>query len=295
MKQVLIIGAGRIGKAIGSLAITAGHHVEYWDAVPNLVPNQRPLEIVAAATEVIVLAIPSWSVRECTRALQSALRPEAVLMAFAKGIEVETKKRVDQIFEDTAPNHPWALAGGPMMAEELVHGKGGTVMVGTRFPAAVEMANTLFGSTVRVETTDDVAGVALAGVLKNAYAFGLGIADGLEWGMNRKGWLTSVAVGEMVRLGHLLEAQEATVLGSAGVGDLVCTAFSPHSRNRSVGEEIVRTGRCTIKSEATISIPSLAELAGSDLSLCPFLETLHGIVLNRGSVAQDFERLTRRP
>lgn len=291
--HVVIIGAGRIGKAIGGVAAAEGHEVSYWDAVLGVVPDQQPLAEIVPSAELLILCNPSWTVRESLLSFRDFLKPAAILLSFAKGIERETRKTVDEIFSELVPVHACGMVGGPMMAEEITKGQGGVAVIGIVQANAFQRVSEAFArSMIRFERASDVHGVALAGVLKNVYALGLGIADALEWGVNRKGWYVSQAVKEMCAIMQRLGGSPETVIGPAGIGDFIATGFSPHSRNRHVGEEVVRTGKCCIKSEATVSMGSLIELLGPAVEDLPVLRGLASIAKDERSAREVFMGLT---
>ena len=179
-----------------------------------------------------------------------------------------------------------------MLAEELEQGKIGAGLVATKDIETYEKILSLFqGTNIRLEYSPDVHGVAMASVLKNIYSLTLGIADGLGWDGNAKGWLTKKAFEEMVSIGTFLGVREETILGLGGLGDFVATGFSEYSLNREVGETLVRTGKIPKRSEGTSSLPSLTHLVGNRLPSLVLLASLEEIVLKQKGAALIFNNL----
>jgi glycerol-3-phosphate dehydrogenase (NAD(P)+) len=264
LSRVVIVGAGELGKAIGGLVGKKGIAVDFWDANPATVPGQKPLAEIVPLAGYVFFCVPSWAMREAVVGAVPYLPPQAVVFSFAKGIEKFSFQTMAEIVPALLPpTQPFVVVGGPMLAEEISVGKGAIGVFASRNAAALQGARDLFASDdFYVETTDDVEGVALAGVLKNIYAVALGIADGLELSGNQKGWLTSRAICEMRAIATALGVDPDTILGTAGVGDFVATGYSVHSRNRETGIEIVATGKCNIRGEGLNTLPFLIERLG---------------------------------
>jgi glycerol-3-phosphate dehydrogenase (NAD(P)+) len=266
LSRVVIVGAGELGKAVGGLVERKGATVDFWDANPATVPGQKPLAEIVPLARHVFFCVPSWAMREAVVGAVPYLSPQAAIFSFAKGMEKISFQTMAEIVPTLlAPAQPFVVVGGPMLAEEINVGKGAIGVFASRDAAALQGARDLFLSDgFRVETTDDTAGVALAGVLKNIYAVALGVADGLELSGNQKGWLTSRAICEMQKIAELLGVNGDTILGTAGVGDLVATGYSVHSRNRETGIEIVATGKCNIRGEGLNALPFLIERMGKE-------------------------------
>ncbi len=280
-KNILIIGAGRIGTALGQVLSKAGHDVFYWDKNPDLVPEQKDLTELVPQAEVIILAIPSWVIRQVLNDVIPLFKDDILVVTPAKGIEVDSLKTMYDVLDELlTPHYPFALLYGPLMAEEILSGKSG---VGLVVAAKVEIYQQVFSlfehSLIKLEYSSDVIGGAWLGPLKNVYALGLGIADALSLGNNVKGWLLVQAIEEMGRIVHWSGGRRETVYGSGGIGDLVLTAFSPHSRNRLTGEKIIRGGKEGLVSEGIVSVKAASKLWQEHLDELPFLFALHQIVV----------------
>lgn len=264
--RVVVVGAGELGKAVGGLIVKKGAAVDLWDANPATVPGQKPLAEIVPLARSVFFCVPSWAMRDAVVAAVPYFSPQAVIFSFAKGIEKYSFQTMAEVVPTLLSSlQPFVVVGGPMLAEEINVGKRAIGVFASRNAAALQSARELFSDDhFYVETTDDVAGVALAGVLKNIYAVALGIADGLELSGNEKGWLTSRAIAEMCAIAEALGAKKDTILGTAGVGDFIATGYSVHSRNRETGVEIVATGKCDIRGEGLNALPFLIERLGKE-------------------------------
>jgi glycerol-3-phosphate dehydrogenase (NAD(P)+) len=239
--------------------------------------------LIPQATGVILCA-PSWATRAVAMSIVPMLPRTSFVLSFAKGIESGTNATVNQILADCFPRHATGVVGGPMMAEELVEGKGGIALIGVKKSVHARLRELFTKTGVQVRFSADVRGVAYAGTLKNIYAFALGIAAGAGWGVNYRGWFASQAVIEMVAIARFVGSDESLILGPAGIGDFIATAFSPHSRNRSVGEKLIQTGKCP-KSEATQSILPLCAILGvKEVKKLPILAGLSTILAGKRQI-----------
>ncbi len=290
MSSVLIIGAGRIGKAISHELERVGHSMALWDALPGLVTDQQPLEALAPNVNALILCVPSWSIADAVAPIRDLLPSDALVLTLAKGL-VENKT-MNVLIAELFPQHPTGVVAGPMMAEEIEKGMGGIAVIGSASAVTRSQSENLFRNTnIRIESTTDARGAALAGVLKNIYACGLGIADAIGWGLNWKGWYVARAFHEIVLLGTQQGGREETFHGPAGLGDFLATAFSPHSRNRTTGEEILRTGVCTKDSESIKSLGGVMSIAGSQIASLPLLRALHDILIDHQDARKIYAAL----
>ncbi len=285
---VLIIGAGRIGAALGSILEKKNVRTEFFDVDVSKVPNQKPLSETVSKADVIFLCVPSWRVRDAIKDLKPYLRDNAILIFFAKGIEGKTLKRADEIFTELLPHHPNVLVSGPMLAEELANSLSGRGVCTSLDKAAISEVKNLFSNTNLVlEHSSDIRSVALAGVLKNIYAVGLGIVDALELGSNFKGWYVGQALSEMAEIIKTLGGDGQAAYSCAGLGDLVATGFSPHSRNRGVGERLIKEGVAPM-GEGTVSLPSVLSMLKGEAKRFPILIALDDVILKKKDVRAVF-------
>ncbi len=275
MTHTLIIGAGEIGQALAAVLGEKGAPVTLWDIDPKKVSNSRPLATCAGTADVVLLCVPSWATRAAATPLVPLIRPGTIIVSLAKGIERTTTLLISDVLHELFPDHSTGMLAGPMLAEELIARKGGVGVCASASHTAHQTIATLFsGTTLAVQCTDDVRGVALASVLKNIYAVALGVVDGLAWGYNRKGYVLACAVTEMCAVVVALGGRIDTVLGAAGVGDLLTTGSSVYSRNRSIGHTLATTGTCVIEGEGMTSIAPLLALLRDHAVPTPLLSAI---------------------
>jgi len=282
MRRVAIIGAGNIGQAIGKCLVSVGADVLYWDLEPEKVSHQLSLKEVLSNREVIFLCVPSWSIREVAKNIAPDVAEEAVVISLAKGLERESGLTMDKVLAEQLKQSV-AVLGGPMLAEELAQGKHSGGVIGCKDAKQAEKVVNLFtDSNLLVEGSSDIRGVALCGVLKNIFALGIGLADGLNLGMNAKGLLLKEATIEMETIVTTLGGERSTALGVAGLADLVATSFCSSSRNYQVGRSAASLGRFG-HSEGVGSLPQMARLIGGKSEKLPLFSTIKDIVLEQAS------------
>lgn len=295
--KAAIIGAGRIGSALGQVFRASGHEVELWDRDTARTPERKPLADILPSSDAVIFCTPSWATRSAVADCIPLLSKGAVVASLAKGLEKDAGKTMDEVLAELLPggHRPYALLGGPMLAKELALGLPGVVVAATRSRRAFERVCALFrGSKVRCEWTKDVRAAAYLGVLKNIFAIGLGIADGLEWGLNAKGWFAAAAIREMDGIVRLLAKDAHSAAGTAGAGDFIATAFSPYSKNREFGHRIVKTGQCDLTSEGCVSLPALVGLLGKKTGSFPILSAVNRILTARSDAKTVFEQLLKK-
>lgn len=265
-KSFVIIGAGEMGRAIGERIAGAGANVVWWDKDESKVPKQLSLEKTIRSGEIILLCIPSWALRNSLEEIEPFLLKEVLVLAVAKGLEQKTGLTMDKILDEVLGEHAHGLWYGPMLAEEIVAGMPARGVVATKSIEWQEpLKDSLAGSGLMISMTEDTIGVALCGVLKNMYAVGLGLIDGLNLGSNFRGWYVTYALQEMRRVIGLLGGQTQTAEGLSGVGDLIATGFSTCSANFMVGREVAEHGEAQSKSEGLVALPILAEQLGDQM------------------------------
>jgi glycerol-3-phosphate dehydrogenase (NAD(P)+) len=264
-ERVTILGAGSWGMAIARLLDRNGQTVTLWAydpreyqrltmfrgdpeklkdlTLPDSIAITNDLLGALAEYDLLVLAAPAQYLRSVLRNSARLIRRNAPLVNLAKGIETSTLRRMTEVIhEETGlPLDLISTLSGPSHAEEVAVDMPTTVVVASHSSAvAVRVQERFSGSAFRVYTSDDVIGVEIGGSLKNIIAIASGIVDGLGFGDNTKGALITRGLAEMTRLGLSLGARPETFAGLSGLGDLVATCTSRHSRNRWVGEQIGR-------------------------------------------------------
>jgi glycerol-3-phosphate dehydrogenase (NAD(P)+) len=263
--RIAVLGAGSWGTALAySLAAHGGHEVALWARRPEaaaemaaarrnarylpqaeLPPNIEVTADLAAALDgawLWVFAVPSQTVREVAALTAPHVRPGLVAVSVAKGIENGTLETTTAVLRDALPAVPPECVGvlyGPSHAEEVAAGMPTSVVSAFPVHAVAETVRDAFTTNMlRVYVNDDLIGVEIAGSVKNVMALAAGMGDGLGLGDNAKAALVTRGLAEIRRLGLALGADPATFSGLAGLGDLVVTCFSRHSRNRLFGEKI---------------------------------------------------------
>jgi len=283
--QVVIIGAGAIGQALGKIIKEKrGSTVVFWDAAPGKVKRQLPLNASLAAADFVFLCLPSFVLREAVKLIRPHLRRRTIVVAVSKGIEANTNLTVDRLLAKILPfRQPFVLLFGPMLAAELALGSCGHAVAASASRASLPKIAALFsGTRLRLKKSYDLRGVALCGALKNVYAIGLGIVAALEAGDNVRGAYIAAAANEMRAIVRLLGGQAETVNGYAGLADLVATGLSANSRNRQVGCALGSRGRCQ-GSEGSRAAVSIADLLGGKHRRFP---VFHALVRILGSGAE---------
>ncbi len=190
--------------------------------------------------DLLLVVTPSKAIREVAARLSaSGVRDGAVLLSCTKGVERGSGLRMSEVIAEHFPNHPLAVLSGPSHAEEVARKMPTCVVLGSSDAAIAQKLQRAFTAPFfRAYTSDDIAGVELGGALKNIFALAAGASDGLGLGDNAKAALVTRALVELGRLGTALGGKRDTFMGLSGVGDLMVTCFSRHSRNRAVGERL---------------------------------------------------------
>lgn len=257
MKKISIIGTGSWGTALGWLLCNNGHQVCMWSAHPDKleklkVQRENPklpgvklsetmeftadLQEAVPGRDLLVLAVASPYIRSTARQMAPYVQTGQVIVDVAKGIEEETLLTMSGIISQEIPQARVAVLSGPSHAEEVSKGLPTTCVVAARERAVAELVQSVFMSPVfRVYTSPDMLGVELGGSLKNVIALAAGVADGLGYGDNTKAALITRGIAEISRLGLAMGAQPETLSGLSGIGDLIVTCASVHSRNRKAG------------------------------------------------------------
>ena len=193
------------------------------------------------SAEVIVVAAPSQYLRQVLKSARAGPWNQALVVSVVKGIEPGTLLRMSQLIRSAVPVRRLVVLSGPSISYEVARGVPTTVVAASEQAASARQAQALFSAgRFRVYTSADLVGVELGGALKNVIAIACGVADGLGFGANAKAALVTRGLVEMARLGTAMGARAKTFTGLSGLGDLVTTCFSEHSRNRRVGEQLGR-------------------------------------------------------
>ncbi|TCZ81227.1 NAD(P)H-dependent glycerol-3-phosphate dehydrogenase [Paenibacillus albiflavus] len=265
-KKVAVIVAGSWGTALASVLADNDIDVVLWSrreeqvkeindhhTNEHFLPGAKLPERIVATTSLedavkdavaVLLVVPSSGMREVTRKLQPYIKPDMLIIHATKGFEAESLKRMTQVISEELPqidSKKIVVLSGPSHAEEVILHNPTTVVVASEDMNSAEDAQDLFiNSYFRVYTNPDVIGVEVAGALKNIIALGAGLSDGLGFGDNAKAALMTRGIAEIARLGAEMGASPLTFAGLSGVGDLIVTCTSVHSRNWRAGSMLAK-------------------------------------------------------
>lgn len=323
--QAIVIGAGSWGTALTAVLAERGLQVQFWGRDQDLMEEIRttrrnsrylpglvlPASIRPTSSfedlqsaELIMLVVPSKAVRETSRqlaALPWASRAK-VIVSCAKGIELNSGKRLTQILEESFPSTPLAVLTGPNHAEEVSQRMAtATVVACEREDIARDVQTCFTLPWFRTYTSEDVTGVEWAGAMKNPYAIAAGIALGLKLGDNAIAALVTRALAEMVRMGVAMGGKAESFMGLGGVGDLMATCYSEHSRNHRVGrligegmplQEIMASTRMV--AEGVPNTASLYEAAKARGVRTPLLDEIHAMLYEAKPAREAMRALLSR-
>lgn len=258
MAKTGIIGAGSWGCALASVLDRNGHEVTVWsivedevtmlkecrehkDKLPGVKLSEKivftgNLKEASEGMDLIVLAVPSVYTRSTAKMMEPHIRQNQIIVSVAKGIEETTLMTLSDVIEEEIPAADVAVLCGPSHAEEVGKELPTTLVAGAKTRKTAEYIQKLFMNEVfRVYTSPDMLGMELGGALKNVIALAAGMADGLGYGDNTKAALITRGITEIGRLAAAMGAKEETIHGLTGIGDLIVTCASRHSRNRKAG------------------------------------------------------------
>lgn len=319
MATISVIGAGSWGTALALLLYKNGHKVTVWsimkdeiemlqrehehkDKLPGVkLPEDMEfttdLEKALTGKDVLVLAVPSPYTRSTSHSMAPFVKEGQIIVNVAKGIEEHSLLTLSQIIEKEIPQAEVAVLSGPSHAEEVGRGIPTTIVVGARKKETAEYLQNIFMNEVfRVYISPDVLGIELGAALKNVVALAAGIADGLGYGDNTKAALITRGIAEIARLGTAMGGKAETFSGLTGIGDLIVTCASMHSRNRRAGiligkgysmEEAMAEVKMVV--EGVYSTKAAMELAKKYQVQIPIIEQVNA-VLFEGKPADEAVR-----
>lgn len=279
MRKVGIIGAGSWGTALAKNLADNGHEVTIWsimqdeikmlqehrehlDKLPGVkLPDSMTftgdMEAAVVGQDLLVLAVPSIFTRSTAKSMAPYVTEGQVIVCVAKGIEDDTLMTITEVVEDEIPVADVCVLCGPSHAEEVGVGLPTTVVAGAKSRKTAELVqDTFMNETFRVYTSPDILGMELGGSLKNVIALAAGMADGLGYGDNTKAALITRGISEVTRLAIAMGAKPETLNGLTGIGDLIVTCQSKHSRNRKAG---MLMGQGMTMEEATKEVKMVVE------------------------------------
>ncbi|SRR6266566_3381723 len=327
-KRVAIIGAGSWGTALAIFAARAGHVVHIWsrnaavvDSInrdrvnPIYLKEARFCDSVLATTdlaktvegaELVILAAPSHAIRGLLTSMAPALKKEIIIVSATKGIEIETGKRISQIVTEVISDRAgprFVCLSGPSFAKEVVQNYPTAVVVASEDRDAGRMVQSeLSIDNLRIYTNDDVIGTELGGSVKNVMAIAAGMVDGLGFGANSIAALITRGLAEMTRLALREGAKLETLMGLAGLGDLVLTCTGNLSRNRFVGQELgkgrrldqITAGMNEVAEgvKTTEAVKLLADRTGVEM---PITNEVHAVLYEGKPASDAVSELMTRP
>jgi glycerol-3-phosphate dehydrogenase (NAD(P)+) len=325
--NVTVLSDGSWGTALSMLLCKNGHNVTMWGPFPEYLNKmnesrentqflpgfklhenlriEEDMQKAVADSELILLASPTQYTRMVLEKFKEFHNKDKhFLVNVAKGIENKTLLRVSEICAEVLGECSYVVLSGPSHAEEVVRGVPTTVVAAsTDETLALEVQNTFTNETFRVYTSNDVLGLELGGALKNVMAIAAGIIDGMKLGDNPKAALITRGIAEMSRLGETLGGNPLTFSGLSGIGDLIVTCCSGHSRNRHVGEELGR-GKTLDKIlsdmgmvvaegvKTTLGAHELAKKSGIE---CPIINEIYAVLYKNQAPKQAIKNLMSRP
>src|SRR5579885_1368428 len=302
--RVAVLGAGSWGTTVAAL-VAPRHPTVLWARSPDvaksitedrvnpsyLSEHRLPDELratadlteAAAEADLLVVGVPTAGFRGVLEDVAGALRPWVPVVSLAKGLERGTYLRMTQVIKEVLPGHPAAALTGPNIAREIMEGKAAAAVVATEdLDVAAAIQKVFTRGVFRVYVNDDVIGCEIGGALKNVVAIAAGIGEGLGVGDNTRAAVMTRGLAELTRLGVAMGASPITLAGLAGMGDLIVTCMSPHSRNRRVGEALGRGKRLEeILAElhmvaegvnTAVLVLELAERFGLELPICRMID-----------------------
>lgn len=302
IQSIAVYGAGSWGTALALQLARNGLDVLLWDINPEHVDNlnrQREnayylpgiafpdklqcsadLPTVAAFADDHLVVVPSHVFRDMLRKLSPLLNADDAILWATKGLELKTGKLLHQVLEEELPQcRAYGVVSGPTFAAEVARGLPTAMTVAANQPTLAQAVVTAFSAAnYRAYISNDVLGVELGGAVKNVLAIAAGISDGLGFGANARVAIVTRGLAEIMRLGTKLGAQPETLMGLAGVGDLVLTCTDNQSRNRRLGlalgqgksrdAAIAEIGQAVEGAKSALSIGKLAERAGVEMPIC---------------------------
>jgi len=327
-KRIVVIGAGSWGTALAIVAARAGHEVKLWSRNENVIDSinrehvtseylkgttvpsavRATADINAAMQDAgtVILAAPSHATRELLTAMVPCLNSDMIMVSATKGIEIETGKRISQVVSEVVPERVrprFVCLSGPSFAKEVVEGHPTAVVAASEDSVAARLVQSeLSFDNLRIYTNNDVVGAEVGGSVKNVMAIAAGMVAGLGFGSNSVAALVTRGLAEMTRFGLIEGARVETLMGLAGLGDLVLTCTGSLSRNRFVGHELgkgrsleeISAGMHEIAEgvKTTLAVKGLADRLGVEM---PITNEVHAVLYEKKSARDATHELMTRP
>lgn len=324
LQKIAVIGAGSWGTANAISLSNKGMAVSLWIrnsetlkdikktrenstylpgvTLPSNLIVTNDIENCCKDSDIIVIGTPSHAVRDIMSNISKLIEKHKIIVNLAKGIENDTLYRMSEVIEEYLPKNPVAVLSGPNHAEEVARNIPSATVVSSKNERVAQFVQDVFMTpNLRVYTNPDIIGVELGGSLKNVIALGAGICDGLGFGDNTKAALMTRGIVEISRLGVALGARQNTFSGLSGVGDLIVTCTSMHSRNRRAGiaigegktlKEILHSTKMVVEGvKTTKSAYELAKRTGIEM---PITREIHEVLFKNANVKDSVLNLMLR-
>lgn len=323
MAKITILGSGGFGLSLAVMLDSHGHDVTVWSAfeqelydirkdgehkkklpgvkIPESIKLSPDISCIKGSN-IVLLGIPSPFVRDVVKKAAPYVTSDMIVVNTSKGLESGTHKLISQVISEEIHDSPLVILSGPSHAEEVARGVPTTVAAASNNEeAAAYIQDVMSNSVFRIYMNHDVIGCEIGGALKNIIALCAGICDGLKYGDNTKAALMTRGITEIGRLGVAMGASPSTFLGLTGIGDLIVTCTSMHSRNRRAGM-LIGQGVCpeeAVKLVGTVEgynccrvALELAQKVGVSM---PITEQLNEVLFNNGNVKEALGKLMSRP
>lgn len=324
MAKLYILGAGGMGTAMAVAMSNVGHEVWLWGwskeendrirqarehvqllkgiKIPEAVQIVDTVDGVETA-DAVLIATPTVGVRGAAKQLIGRLSPDIPVACTSKGLEPGTLLPLHEVVEQELPESPFVALSGPSHAEEISRGVPTVLVAASKSLAAAQKIQDLTAQThIRIYTSDDVVGVELGGALKNVIAFAAGVVDGMGGGDNTKAALMTRGLTEIARMGVKMGAKSETFAGLSGVGDLIVTCCSMHSRNRRCGiyvgegltvdEAVEKVGMTVEGITAALCAYELSQRLGVEM---PITAQIYSLIKGQTTAKQAVGALLARP
>ncbi len=321
--RVVVLGAGSWGTTVASL-VAGKHQTLVWArareladeielshtnskylpgyTLPGGLSATDDLAKAVASAELLIVGVPTHGFRETLALAREHLPPWVPVVSLSKGLEQGSLKRMTELIREELPGHPAAALSGPNIAREIMAGQAAASVIATEdLEVATALQKVLQCGLLRVYTNHDVIGCELGGALKNVIAIASGIAEGLGVGDNTRAAVMTRGLAELSRLGVAIGGRPETFSGLAGMGDLVVTCISPHSRNRKVGEmlglghsleDILSSMNMVAEGvKAAVTVHELAERHGVEMPVC---HEIYRVVSGQMPARDAYRGLLRR-
>lgn len=326
MEKVVVIGAGSWGTALGMILAKKGYEVVMWEhnkeiaeklnlekENKRLLPGVKfsdnlkvtwELDGLLANVKYVIFSVPSQVLRGVMARVSSQIEEGMILINTAKGIEVLSGETLSHVMKDEIKgkyHKNIVILSGPTHAEEVAQELPTTIVAAGELENAKKVQELFNTENFRVYVSEDIAGVELGGAVKNCLAIGAGIADGLGYGDNAKAALITRGIAEMIRFGKVMGADERTFSGLTGIGDLVVTCASQHSRNRYVGERLGKGEKIEdiLNSMVMVAegVPTVKAVYAKKLELgisMPIVEAIYEIIYEGADTKEKVKELMTR-